>query len=325
MRVPPILWSVLTTLPLTAQSVTWQAITQSGMSVAVTSAGTQTVPPLTDVRAGVNLLLQSATSMAKASVGFQAASTPDTLTYTMSADGGGGFGPPFAQSGQSGPNDVLLTLATATRTAVILRFEYCGSRTQYGTADLALRIGAGGALGTVLFTPLPDSLDCVFGPKVATFKAFLDATPLPITMQASAGGGAGMGRVESGWVRGKLIVTADPEWPCRPVAYGSECGSHLGFATSLSHPGSTLITLTDTGAPSHFWMLVGDQKVQLPIGSCTILNNGLVLLPMVRGTANAASVRVIPPPIAGLSFLLQGATWDGATLRFTAGAEVFCF
>lgn len=57
----------------------------------------------------------------------------------------------------------------------------------------------------------------------------------------------------------------------------------------------------------------------------TSRQNVVVLLPMVPTRSSVASVRVVPRAIPGLHFQLQGATWDGASLNFSSGAEVFCF
>jgi hypothetical protein len=320
--------SVLVLAPVTlAQGVTFSAKTLNGLTVGTFSTPPRSIPPNTDVTAGVSLLTTGSNGLASASVSFSGQVSADSLTLKFTTAAKGGYVGVGWETATSGPNDVEVRIAATARTRVLVRVEHCINKTQYGVADLGFTlVGVGG------FTYSPPAptpfIDCLFGSsgpgqKVASYTAWLDSTPLVLRLTANALGSGLFGSATSGSVYANVIVRPDPDYPCKAVPFGSRCGAQLSFTTDFVYPGTCLLTIADTSAPSVWWLLLGDQKLQLPFGNCMLYDNIVVLLPMVPSSATSAAVRFSPPPIPGLYLVVQGATWTGTDLHFSEGCEVF--
>ena len=307
-----------------AQAVTFSAKTLGGMSVrTLTNPGTS-IPPSTDVTAGVNLQATSATTAATASASFSGQVGAESLTFKFATAAKGAWLSIYSESANSGPNDVEVSITATVRTRVVVRVEYCVNVSQFAVANLGFTlVGVGGFTLSPPVPTLPHQCVLGFGQQVASYTAWIDSTPLVLRMTGTASGTAGFGASTGGSMYANVIVRPDPEYPCRAVPFGSRCGAQLSFTTDFVHPGTSLVTLADASAPSLWWLLLGDQKLQLPIGNCTLYDNVVVLLPMAISSTTSAAVRVSPPPIPGLYVVVQGATWNGTDLHFSEGYEVF--
>ena len=320
--------SMLVLAPVTlAQGVAFSAKTLNGMSVSTSSTPPRFITPNTDITAGASLLATGTNNPASAFVSFSGQTSADSLTFKFATTAKGGYGPSGWEAATSGPNDVEVQITATTRTRVLVRVEYCVNKTQYGVADLGFTLVG---VGSFTYSPPTQTpyADCLFGAsgpgqKIASYTAWLDSTPLVLRLTGNAVGTGGFGSVISGSLFANVTVRPDPEYPCKAVPFGARCGAQLSFTTDFVYPATSLLTLADTSAPSLWWLLLGDQKLQLQIGSCTLYDNVVVLLPMVPSNATSAAVRVSPPPIPGLYVVVQGATWTGTDLHFSDGCEVF--
>jgi hypothetical protein len=297
-----------------------RAITRSGLEVF--AGGSQLVPPNTDITSGRvvtasgNFSNGSSTATTSFSLGQDDRRIEVVLDEQASATWNGqpSLAYPNAYIGRNfGQHDIDVELSSTTPMYVRVTVTACTSGSQPGYSG-TLTIPGQGTVTNNFFAMCN-------APATGTFDLVLGAVPTVLVFRT--GGYVQTGRfVFSADFRGQWNVTVTNRSPCDGTRYDTPCGATLSSFGTLSLPG-TWIELIDAARPDAAVLLIGSQRLRVPIFGCFLYTDFPIILPFGLTAPDRALVYLPPLPFA-VQVTTQGVTIGNAGLRASNGLELQC-
>jgi hypothetical protein len=289
------LCSLLT--PATAQPLDLR-VTSQGCRVWISDGGpTQTVPPNTDVSNGYQIAVQhprgssASSTLTVARAAGEYSLRVDDVTYYNAAASVRPFFNTNLSMRLTAPRSARIDLEARWTLTQAGQFGPSGSvRVNGNILTQAGGLNQGGASTTFVVGP----------------------TPTELTLYSDSGIVAG---AELHWT---LRLTPSQTLACPVTRYGTSCGAELTVGEDLLEPSRPFVDLTVAQQTQPGALVVGLQRVAIPIGPCTLFNEALVVL-LVSGR-----VRFDPPAVPGFAFKLQGAALASGQLVMSDGLDLLC-
>ena len=276
------------------------------------------MPPLTDLTAGLSLQVNDPFTQSTASVQITPTSTPTQgqVRFDATLVASRAVSITFARILQ---HTVAMTWTSPQPAFGRLRIEMCR------TPNFPLFDIKATAIGYES-TTLPFEWPSCTPPFVREYLVRVDQAGLVVQLDAS--GTAFGGFMSSTMLTGRWLVSLslDPSQPCAAQPYGTSCGPTLSAQSDPRLPDRTLVRIDTTSAIAAAVMLIGIQRMNLPLpGGCFLHNEILITVPLVP-QVTAASALLDPTPYPGLRVTVQGYALPVAQPMqpLSAGLELFC-